>query len=258
MNSFVCKFKYNDKSEQLSINIMQFLIFVVTARGLIENFIGHGTVLVDGVLILTLLYTFIKGIIVKEKFVFFYFTWLFMCFIIFLVQLLLDRTTVMGGILSFRNDVVYTFPFLFCISLIRTTDACKKIYNFMTNCGLAVCCFAIVQYFGRAFLPNKLLVVEGEGIFSFWGTDVIRVNGLVGNTIIFSNFAVIMTCYSWAHIINKEGNKKMYILFISSVIANLLTFSRASILGMVVAIIVEYFIVITDRCNRKEFIKRII
>ena len=257
MNHLNHKLQYVHRNEQLSVRLICFLIFAVAIRGLVESYIGYGTVLVDAVLILVGLYSLTKGIVIKDKIVFFYFIWIFVFIINFLVQLLFDRTTAVSGILAIRNDVVYTFPFIFCLSLLSTNDGCKKVYNFIVNSGIIICCFAIVQYVGRSFLPINLLVIEGEGVFSFWGTDVVRVNGLVGNTIIFSGFAVIMICYSWAHIINKEGNKRIYLLFISSVISNLLTFSRASIVGMIVAIIVEYLIVISNKCTKKDFIKRI-
>lgn len=257
MNRLNYKLQYIHKDEQFSVRLICLLIFVVAIRGLVESFIGYGTVIVDAVLILVGLYSLIKGIVIKDKIVFFYFIWILVCIINFLVQLMFDRTTISTGILALRNNVAYTLPFVFCFGLIRTSDGCKQVYDFIINCGIAICCFAIIQYLGRSFLPTKLLVIEGESVFSFWGTDVVRVTGLIGNTIIFSGFAVIMICYSWAQIINKEGNIKIYILFISSVISNLLTFSRASIVGMIVAIIVEYFILISNKCSKQEFIKRV-
>lgn len=228
------------------------ILFFVLFRGFIENFLGHGTLYVDfcfGILTLWSLYTCINGGVFKTfrgrmlmKYLWLYIFWIVLCAIVCVFQAWLGRTSVYDAVIEFRNNCLYTGLF-FISAITLNLHSIKSFYRFFINCGVLICIFAIMQYLFRNSLPDSLLFLNDEGNFGFYGRDTIRVTGLMGNTIIFSGFTIVLFSLVWAQILAE--NCKINGLWIKLVIiamANFLTFSRSSIVGMVAVFVLEIFL----------------
>lgn len=242
-------------NKKASYIICSALVIVNAFRGFIDNLFNHGTLLLD------LIIWILCGLVIAKKKVGFkrqhkifiyYIVWIGLCLFDLVFQLLLDRTDLRNGILGFRNDVFYTLPFLLFFILLGRDD-CKKIFSLIVGTIFFISFFAIIQYIGRHNLPDSLLFLGESDGFGLYGLDVIRVNGLVGNPIIFGGFVLFLTSFSWAKIILNEGNMETYLQLIVSIIANYFTFSRASNAGILIVMASEYLIVPKKR-SRKNII----
>lgn len=236
----------------LKINVplflIELLIFLTTFRGIIDNFIGQGTLCVDICIIFLIIYTFIYMLLEKrfyltnKNIVYAYLLWAFMFFMNFIIQMFIDRTNLRDGILGFRNDVVYTYPFVFILLFVKEKDI-YKIYSLIRNTAFLINIFAIIQFVFRDTLSLKFLVPNGQDVFAFWGSNIIRVTGLMGNTIEYGGYVVMIISMLWAEIIIKKFKSLfLWIQLAVAIIANNLTFSRASIAGMIIVLILEYII----------------
>lgn len=238
------------------------LIIVVMFRGIINNLTGYGTVIVDIVIFLMIIYSLFnfKPFYKNNKqrsIIKLYFLWAVSCFLILFLQVIFGKTEIYSGYLGFRNDVIYTFPFVFCFFFLKQKEISKVIKAFLFV-GLLICIFGITQYLGRNVLPQILLSLKEESTFGLYGTDIIRANGLCGNTIIFSGFCIIVLSLSWSFVIKSKYHSKIgWISFLISIIANLLTFSRASFVGMFLVIILEYLLSICWNIKAEVFKKLI-
>jgi len=95
-------------------------------------------------------------------------------------------------VMGFRNYAVYPSVFLVIMTSSQRLNA-RKIMDVLWWSGLAVCAFAIVQSFAFRSLPPLLLSLGGNEImFDINDGEIFRVNGLVGTTIVFSTFAVLI------------------------------------------------------------------
>jgi len=223
------------------------LIIIVLFRGIINNLIGYGTAMVDAVIYIMIIYFVFnaKPFYKNKKQIFIvklYFIWFFLCALTLCMQVIFGKTQIYSGFLGFRNDVIYTFPFIFCLFFLKRKEIPKIIKVFCLS-GVLICMFGIVQYLGRNYLPEILLSPKGENTFGLYGTDIIRANGLCGNTIIFSGLCIIVLSFSWAIVIKSKYHSKFgWFSFVISIVANLLTFSRASFVGMALVIVLEYLL----------------
>lgn len=242
--------------------LLEIFILLVCFRGFIDNFVGYGTLLVDGFVLLLLFILFIipkQGNSNNKALLRSYLIWCFLCLLDVFIQLIIERTTVNEAILAFRNDVLYTTPLLFCMLAIKESSL-REIYSLIKRVGIIICIFAIFQYVGRNSLPLKFLVLNGEGTFGLWNTDIVRVTGLMGNTIIFGGFTVIIACLIFAELLfskNERFERKVFIFIQLSItmIANILTFSRGSNVGMVLVLLIEYYIYMPQK-NINIFLQR--
>ena len=236
------------------------ILLFVLFRGFIENFLGNGTLYVDFfflILLIWTIYTCVSGNVFKHrkilaKFFGIYFLWIFLCGIVSLLQVLTNNTTFYDAVIGLRNNCVYTG--LFFITAVRLDiTRVKSLYSLFINCGVFICLFAISQYIFRNYYPDSLLFLNDEGNFGFYGEDAIRVTGLMGNTIIFGGFSIVLFSLIWSQIINNNYKSiALWTKLIIVAIANYLTFSRASIVGMVGVFVLEYLI---DGISKKKYFK---
>lgn len=224
--------------------LIELLIFLVLFRGLIDNFFGHGTLYVDITVFVIFLVSLTKfHNINKSRFskpILLYAIILLLASFLLIIHVGLGMTSVYRGVLGLRNDFIYILPFVFCLLFLNSDDV-VSLDNYILNLGFFVCLFGIAQYFGRNVLPQSLLSLKAEESFTLYGYDLIRVNGLLGNTVVFSGFCVFYIGIVWAKILLEKPNlKRNYMQLIVAIIANLLTFSRASIVSMIAVIALEY------------------
>ena len=224
------------------------IIILVTFRGFIENTVGYGTFFVDLCFFLLFvweLYVCFSGEVRKSRhrrILQFYVLWMILCFVVGFFQVIAGKTSVYDAIIGYRNNNIYTG--LFLIAALRLSlQGVKHFYKLFVNCGVFICFFAIIQYVFRDFLPQSFLVLNGEGIFMLYGSDVIRVTGLMGNTIIFGGFAVVLFSLVWAEILARKYQPiVLWAKLIIIALANYFTFSRASVAGMAAVFVLEFVI----------------
>ncbi len=94
--------------------------------------------------------------------------------------------------------------------------------------GSGVALVGILQAVLRSKLPGWLLVAQGEEVFGYAETEIVRANGLVGNTIVFSALMLMMFCVSWARfvVLPSWRDGLLCVVFASAVFAS---YSRMSI-----------------------------
>ena len=99
------------------------------------------------------------------------------------------------------------------------------------------------QYLGRNILPPTLLNASDAETYWYLENNAIRVNGLVGNTIIFGAFAVIMVAIIWAELIAIHYKSlALWIKLVVCICACFLTFGRACFVGCWIVLAVEWFL----------------
>ena len=236
-----------NKREDLKDLLMNAIIILVTFRGFIDNFIISGTLLVDAVFVCILIWCVIRLLTGKinfkyYKYVLLYLFWIILCCIIAVFQVIANKTTFYAALIGIRSNNIYTLLFLFVI-LFCNKDDISRYYKLFINCGIVICLFAIFQFLGRNWLPEKLLILKDEDVFTLYESGIIRVTGLMGNTIIFGGYSIVLFSLVWADlIVNSFKSVKLWIKLIIIVLANLLTFSRASVAGMVGVFALELII----------------
>lgn len=213
--------------------IGKILIAIFLFNGLLSNFLpqvlgsGFGTIAVDiftiVILILSLLLVF-QGSSIKKYYILAIIYASLLAIILF-VKMFADTNSFSERILGWRNYILYAAPAL--IFYFLKVDIDKTIRFLSQICGL-ICIFAISQYLFRNIYPESLMRLNVEqNTFEFYGLNIARVNGLVGNPIIFTAFSVISTLINFN--IFSKNRERIFLLFtLSSYVSLLLTFSRAA------------------------------
>lgn len=246
------KFNWLNKNIVGRLNVKDFImivvIFLVTFRGFIDNFIMSGTLLVDclfviiAILCVIALFTGAVNKNFNRKYLIAYIFWFAICCINALWQVLLNKTSVYNALIGIRTNNVYTLLILF-VTIFCNREDIKNYYKLFINFGIIICSFAIFQFLGRNWLPENLLILNGEDIFTLYESGIIRVTGLMGNTIIFGGYAVVLFSLVWAELIVHSFRPAILWLKIAIIVsANMLTFSRASVVGMVGVMSLELLI----------------
>ena len=246
------KFNWLNKNIVGRLNVKDFImivvIFLVTFRGFIDNFIMSGTLLVDclfviiAILCVIALFTGAVNKNFNRKYLIAYIFWFAICCINALWQVLLNKTSVYNALIGIRTNNVYTLLILF-VTIFCNREDIKNYYKLFINFGIIICSFALFQFLGRNWLPENLLILNGEDIFTLYESGIIRVTGLMGNTIIFGGYAVVLFSLVWAELIVHSFRPAILWLKIAIIVsANMLTFSRASVVGMVGVMSLELLI----------------
>ena len=232
------------------LQLCDLLVFIVVVlvifRGFIDNFLGNGTAFVDiffAALLPCCFFALLSGKVSRSSYgpvLRFYLFWMFFCVLLAAVQIGLGGTTLWDAALGLRDNNVYTLLF-FVIALQMERRGALSLYRLFINCGTLICAFAIAQFAFRNVLPDSLLVLKGEDPFGFHGTDLIRVTGLMGNTIIFGGFAIVLFALVWAQTLNERFRSPASVVkLVVIAAANALTFSRASVVGMAMIAFVQF------------------
>ena len=246
------KFNWLNKNIVGRLNVKDFImivvIFLVTFRGFIDNFIMSGTLLVDclfviiAILCVIALFTGAVNKNFNRKYLIAYIFWFAICCINALWQVLLNKTSVYNALIGIRTNNVYTLLILF-VTIFCNREDIKNYYKLFINFGIIICSFALFQFLGRNWLPENLLILNGEDIFTLYESGIIRVTRLMGNTIIFGGYAVVLFSLVWAELIVHSFRPAILWLKIAIIVsANMLTFSRASVVGMVGVMSLELLI----------------
>lgn len=152
----------------------------------------------------------------------------------------LDGNGFLERILGWRNYFLYSFPLI--LPLVIRLDY-RRLLHFIISLMTLICLFAITQYIFRSFYPDALLKLKvEENNFNFYGYNIVRVNGLIGNTIIFTGFSIMAALLNFNTYI-KTKRTAFLIGTIVSYIAMVLTFSRAAWVFGTAILFFDYLII---------------
>lgn len=160
-------------------------------------------------------------------------------------------------VISFMNDIPFTmcvlgsrnyFEFMllgFLISeMIPDEESHNNLLSYITIFSAVMCAFGLVQFIFHDYLPDALLRVRSGRLDYVYGLGdlIFRINALFENSIVFDGIIIISSALSFGLILVKGKSVFRLLCFGIAVTANILTFSRASIIGSVMVYAVEYIL----------------
>ncbi len=170
-------------------------------------------------------------------------------FCVYIVSFLISEETTYRKILSLRENVIYLFISIFIYKFLKSEKIIDKLLKTIYRLGFFFGVFGIFQFIFRQKLPKELLVPSDYPLFGYYGTDIVRANGMIGNMIIYGSFMLLF----YTIFINKFFNDfklKSFLASVVSFIAIICTFSRAAIIGFAVITVVTVFVSLFKRNNR--------
>lgn len=222
-------------------------MILIFFNGFLNNFINignlfFGTLLIDTFYILLCIYTIIiilhKGeITINVSNVI-----LSILLLLFIVRVIFDpENTMYNKILSFRDKIFYMLIFIFIQNFIFSIEDIRKIKKWLLRFSTIISIFGILQFLLRDHLSLNLLTPKSDALFSYYGTNIIRATGLVGNPIIFANFELLFYSIFLTRFLNR-ANVLNAIYLIITMLALIFTFSRASYLGAFIITLIIFLI----------------
>jgi hypothetical protein len=154
-------------------------------------------------------------------------------------------------LIALRNHALYGVVALYATQYLTEWGA-ARVEAVLRWAGVAVAVFGIGQYFFRASLPDWLLKPIDSDLFGYWGTDIVRANGLVGNTIVYAAFLLLILAVWWVRVFTTSGSQRWVALGATLVVggAVLATFSRMVMLLAIVLMVVAPMLVALRRGRR--------
>ena len=123
------------------------------------------------------------------------------------------------------------WPFLFFIQM-NVPKVRRRLLHTLSVGLFGLSAFAILQGILGESLPLSLFVLRGDNTFSVDDNQILRPTGLTGNPISFSSILVFAAAYFAALWLEKR--KKVFLMaLICALVANYLTYTRASIVLVV-------------------------
>lgn len=144
---------------------------------------------------------------------------------VFIKAVVIDSNSLEERLLGTRNYVIYLLPVLIPFAL--KYRHIKSLTVWTMRGGAVICLFAIAQFVLRSSLPRSLLQLNVEtNLFGFYGTDLVRSNGLVGNTIIFTGFTLTIAVLGQAMWLAQRSGWAL-LAWVGGLLGMAFTFSRA-------------------------------
>ena len=130
-------------------------------------------------------------------------------------------------VMGFRNNVIYPGIWI-PVALLCRAVSFRRVAAIIFYGGLASCVLAIIQAFFSANMPELLLTLHGtDQHFGFYGTNIFRVTGLVGNPLVFSGFSSFMVLLGYMFL-SFEARRRARFLIWLPLIAMYYTYTRTS------------------------------
>ncbi len=127
-----------------------------------------------------------------------------------------------------RTRVGYLIGAVYVYAFVRERRQQEQIINYATFLAVIVALIGVAQQLRGSELPAWLIAAPGEIAFSYQGTEILRANGLVGNTIVFAALMLMFMSLSLARALSKPGwiHLGLTLLFGGAVVAS---YSRMAI-----------------------------
>lgn len=130
-------------------------------------------------------------------------------------------------VMGFRNNVIYPGIWI-PLALFGRTISFRRIAAWIFYGGLVACGLAIVQAFYSEKMPELLLTLHGtDQHFGFYGTNIFRVTGLIGNPLVFSGFSSFMVLLGYMFL-GFEARRRARFLVWLPLVAMYYTYTRTS------------------------------
>jgi len=226
----------NSISKYVSQRILILFLAILFFNGFLNNFVDIGKVYF-GTLLIDIFYVIssvLEIIIILKRnkitvtdinvifFIFFY---------LYFARIFLDSNNdIYSKFLSFRDRVFYITIFIFVQEFIYSIDDIKRIKKWLFIFSIFISLFGIFQYIFREHLSLILLTPKSDNIFSYYGTNIVRSTGLIGNPIIFGNFELLFYSIFLTRFFTRS-NLKNFIFVLITFFAIIFTFSRVAYLG---------------------------
>ncbi|GAB2534975.1 O-antigen ligase family protein [Rufibacter soli] len=230
----------------VSLTAVSLLLVFLLFSGFITNFLSFkaislSTLAVDslvffmlGHFVLVVLWGYYNRATIKKDYFLFACLWFFLLVASLLKVALVDTNPLGERLLGLRNNLFYCSFLLYIPLLFNKEQANRSIINVMLGLGLLLCLFAIFQFTFSAKLPLSMLALRGEGVFTFFNKSLVRPTALLGNTIIFSSFTIILFSFFLIRYLHTKGT--LYLVFMAiACTANFLTYTRAALVGLALA-----------------------
>lgn len=161
-------------------------------------------------------------------------------FLFLFTKAIFDLGTFSERILGFINDIFYASIFLFVYLYFRDKIDLQMLVNSLINAGVIAGLIGIAQFLFQRYLPVFFLDPYKEHYFITFGERLyVRPNGLIGNSIIYAHFMVLIGTLLFSRLVF-SAQPKDFIKFTIVLLANILVFSRSTPIGSVFIIIIIY------------------
>lgn len=153
---------------------------------------------------------------------------LLVCLLVSLTLLTVGNESLVGQLIAIRSRLFYAVPAVFLAICVRDTRTPSRVVDAIMASGLSLAIFGCIQYVFRAQLPEWLLVSSDTVLFGYYDTDITRSTGLVGNSIVFSTYLLLILSL-WAF---KAAAKPTVLRWVAAAMCELgvlSTFSRMAI-----------------------------
>lgn len=218
--------------------LLELFLFFIFFNGFMSNFIvlyKLGSSILD-ILFLLILILFIIKLIKNNIKLNFLSILVFILIFILTLRLFIDVGSFYQKFLGFRMKM-YIIIFITIQPLLENKKNLDKIVNRMHFYGIILCFYGIIQFLFRNKLSNDFLTLKGTNLFGYYGTDIIRANGLIGTPIDFGFFTLIFFVISLQLLLENKNLK--YIMYtLICLFSCICTFSRVAYLGLIVFTIV--------------------
>jgi hypothetical protein len=155
----------------------------------------------------------------------------------YLALSLISTEPLPGLILSFRDHVGYAVIGLYAYQMIDSANQRERLATRAIGMAAVVSLFGVAQVTLSDQLPSRLLSPDSSTLFGFYGSDVVRANGLAANTIVYGALLSLFFCLSLARLASSWSWRRIApTLAIAAGI--LATFSRMAILSLLVCSVV--------------------
>lgn len=164
-------------------------------------------------------------------------------FIISLISWIRDITLRMC-ILGARDYWEFILLGFIIILVIPNEEGHDRLLNYITTFSVVMCAFGIFQFVFHSRLPDSLLHVRSGRLDYVYGLGdlIFRINGLFENAIVFNGIIIISSALTFAALLVKGKSLYRLLGFGIAVIANILTFSRAALVGSIMVYSIEYIL----------------
>lgn len=142
---------------------------------------------------------------------------------------------------TMRNVVLYSFVALYPAVRLRSRHAVRTIKRGVIYLCVPVAGLGILQSVAGARLPARFLAPRDAPVFGYFGTTIVRSNGLIGNSIVYSTFLLLMLALTLAVFL--ESRERRFLLIAALLVVGIfLTYSRIAFVGAFIVVAAVYLI----------------
>lgn len=227
--------------------LLELFLFFLFFNGFMNNFVNLDKIssqILD-LLFLLIFCIYIVRLTKNEIKLNFLSSLVFLLIFIFTFRLFTDVGSFYQRFLGYRIKM-YIITFIIIQVLLVNKKNLKIVLNRMYFYGTVVSFYGIIQFLFRNKLSIDFLALKGTNLFGYYGTDIIKANGLIGTPIDFGFFTLLFyTMFLQLFFQNKKV--KYMICTLICLLSCICTFSRVAYLGLGIFTIIIIIINIKNK-----------